>query len=51
MGDAIALLPTDKIPSTATEKEAIILLYGEDDVACSKENVNINNSLKINIPK
>jgi hypothetical protein len=44
MGDAIALLPTDKIPSTATEKEAIILLYGEEDVACSKEeNLNINN--------
>ena len=45
MGDAIALLPTDKIPSTATEKEAIILLYGEEDVACPKENVNINNSV------
>jgi len=40
MGDAIALLPTDKIPSTSTEKEAIILLYGEEEVTCSQEMVN-----------
>jgi hypothetical protein len=39
MGDSIAVLPTDKIPSTVAEKEALILLYGEDSLPLSKPQI------------
>jgi hypothetical protein len=39
MGDAIAVLPTDKIPSTSTEKEAIILLYGDTPLTVTSSDV------------
>ena len=46
MGDAIAVLPTDKIPSTSTEKEAIILLYGDTPLHESAPEVVVPNPLR-----
>ena len=47
MGDSIAVLPTDKIPSTVAEKEALILLYGEDSLPLSKPQVPLPPSLSL----
>jgi hypothetical protein len=46
MGDAIAVLPTDKIPSTSTEKEAIILLYGDTQLHESAPEVVVPSPLR-----
>jgi hypothetical protein len=46
MGDAIAVLPTDKIPSTSTENEAIVLLYGDTPLHETAPEVVVPNPLR-----
>ena len=50
MGDSIAVLPTDKIPSTSTEKEAIILLYGDTQLNETAPEVVVPSPLRILSP-
>jgi len=50
MGDSITVLPTDKIPSTSTEKEAIILLYGDTQLPETAPEVVVPSPLRILSP-